>query len=476
MDPGLKILTSAENRHCDNLTIRNEGMNAHDLMDRATLRIFRYIQDKLPADKPITFFCGPGNNGADGLCIASLFASKGYTVETKVCLLSKAPSPALEFRLKLYSTQQKLNIQVIKDLKDLTILDHSFFVDALFGTGLSQPLQGEWESLIHFINHQNQMVVSIDMPSGLTDEPCGMKTPFVNAQKVIAIQCPKPSLLYPENEIDFEIVDCGIDTDSIDTNKYFLDAHLPNVQQHMKMLLPIRPRHSHKGTFGHTILIGGNHGMHGAISMAAKACYEAGSGLTTVLSPETAIPYLSAYPEIMHISHALDAVAIEKLPKNKFRSVAIGPGLGVTSVSTALLSAALNHFSSPMILDADALNILAQQPALMKRLPAGTLITPHPGEFERLFGRTENGRQKEFLALQHSKKLGIYILAKNTYSFLACPDGKIFYNGTGNPGMARGGSGDKLTGMIAGLYAQNQNMRDAALAGMYFSGIGKPII
>lgn len=476
MDPGLKILSSAENKHCDILTIRMEGMNAHDLMDRATLRIFHYIQDIFPTDKPITFFCGPGNNGADGLCIASLFAAKGYPVETKVCLLGKAPSSALQFRLKLYSARQKLNIQVIQDLKDLTILDDTPFVDALFGTGLTQPLQGEWEKLVYFINQQKRMVVSIDMPSGLPDEPGKTKIPFVNAQKVIAIQCPKPSLLYAENELDFETVDCGINTESIDTKRYFLDAHHLNVQQQMKQLLPLRPRHSHKGSYGHTLLIGGNNGMHGAISMAAKACYEAGSGLTTVLSPETAIPYLSAHPEIMHITQALDAVAIEKLPKNKFRSVAIGPGLGVTSDATALLTAALKHFPFPLILDADALNIMAQHPALMKTLPAGTLITPHPGEFARLFGSTENGRQKEILALEHSHTLGIYILAKNTYSFLACPDGKIFYNGTGNSSMARGGSGDKLTGMIAGLYAQHQNMRDAALAGMYFSGIGKPII
>lgn len=476
MDPGLKILTSAENKHCDNLTMIQEGMNAHDLMDRATYRIFRHIQDRFTTDKPITFFCGPGNNGADGLCIALLFASKGYAVETKICLLGKTPSPALEFRMKLYTAQKQLNIQVIQNLQDLTILDHTPLVDALFGTGLTQPLHDEWETLIHFINRQNRLVFSIDMPSGLTDEPTGIKTPYIHAQKVISIQCPKPSLLYAENEIDFEMVDCGIETDSIDTRRYFLDANHPNVQRQMKTLLPKRPRHSHKGSYGHTLLIGGNHGMHGAISMAANACYEAGSGLTTVLSPEAALPYFSAHPEIMHISHALDAVAIEKLPKNKFRSVAIGPGLGVTSDSTALLTAALSRFTFPLILDADALNIIATHKELMKLLPAGTLLTPHPAEFERLFGISEDGRQKEMMALQHSKEIGIYILAKNTYSFLACPDGKIFYNGTGNPGMARGGSGDKLTGMIAGLLAQHQNMRDAALAGMYFSGMGKPII
>jgi NAD(P)H-hydrate epimerase len=129
-----------------------------------------------------------------------------------------------------------------------------------------------------------------------------------------------------------------------------------------------------------------------------------------------------------------------------------------------------------MILDADALNILAQNKDLMKLIPAGSLLTPHPGEFERLFGATSNGQDKENIALKTSTELGLFILAKNTYSFLSCPDGKVFYNGTGSSGLARGGSGDKLTGMIAGLYAQNQRMRDAALAGMYYSGIGKPII
>lgn len=476
MDPGLKILSSAQNKKCDVITSAQEGMNNHDLMDRATTRIFQYLQHQLSGNIPVTFLCGPGNNGADGLCLALMAAAKGYAVETKICLLGKTPSAELDFRMELYASQRQLNMQVIQKVDELTLQENSVIIDALFGTGLSKPLQDEWELLIHAINMKNRHIISIDMPSGLTDEDNKANSPFILAQKVITIQTAKPPLLYAENQVDFDIVDCGIHTDSLETNRFFLDSKSPMVALQMQKLLPQRPRHSHKGTYGHTLLIGGNHGMHGAIAMAAKSCYEAGSGLTTALTTENSIPYFSGIPEIMLHAQELNAEAFLRLPLNKFQSLAIGPGLGVTAETVDLLKTVLTKHNSPMILDADALNILAQNKDLMKLIPAGSLLTPHPGEFERLFGYTSNGSEKENTALKISSELGLFILAKNTYSFLSCPDGKVFYNGTGSSRLARGGSGDKLTGMIAGLYAQNQRMRDAALAGMYYLGIGKPII
>jgi NAD(P)H-hydrate epimerase len=476
MDPGIKILSSAQNKQCDALTTAEEGMNNHDLMDRATARIFQYLQHQLSGNIPVTFICGPGNNGADGLCLALMSATKGYSVETKICLLGKPPSAELDFRMKLYASQRQLNLQLIQHVDELTLQENSVIIDALFGTGLSTPLQHQWASLIHSINNQNRHIISIDMPSGLTDESNEVNSPYISSKKVIAIQTAKPSLLYAENQVDFDIVDCGIHTDHLVSNRFFLDPKNPMVATQMQELLPQRPRHSHKGTYGHTLLIGGNYGMHGAIAMAAKSCYEAGSGLTTVLTTELSIPYFSGIPEIMLYAQELNAEAVLRLPMAKFQSLAIGPGLGVTAETVDLLKTVLTNHKSPMILDADALNILAQNKDLMKLIPAGSLLTPHPGEFDRLFGATSNGQDKENIALKTSTELGLFILAKNTYSFLSCPDGKVFYNGTGSSGLARGGSGDKLTGMIAGLYAQNQRMRDAALAGIYYSGIGKPII
>ncbi|MBM3920422.1 MAG: NAD(P)H-hydrate dehydratase [Sphingomonadales bacterium] len=476
MDPGLKIITFSESKECDALTIKNEGMRAHDLMDRATLRIFQRLLCLIPNNKSITVLCGPGNNGADGLCLASMLAVKGYDVETKICLLDKTPSASLTFRLSLYSQQQSVNIQITEDAKALVISKNRIIVDALFGTGLQQPLQHKWQALIDTINNSGCEVFSIDMPSGLLDNSDSMNMPFINAKKVLTIQCPKPSLLYPEFKIDFEVLDCGIETETIITNHYFLNYPDSQVKKQMALILPRRPKHSHKGTFGHTLLIGGNSGMHGAIAMAAKSCYESGSGLTTVLSPEGTLPFLSATPEIMHIPHKLNEEAISTLPLDKFKSIALGPGLGNTPETCRLMADALKRFRIPLILDADALNIIASRTELLNIIPEGSLLTPHPAEFERLFGHTKSGKQKEDIAVQKSQELGVYILAKNTYSLLACPDGKVFYNGTGDSKLARGGSGDKLTGIIAGLFAQNQNMRDAALAGMYYSGLGRLVI
>ncbi len=450
-------------------------MHPHDLMDRAVQRIFQHLQTLLTSDTAITIICGPGNNGADGLCLASLLAAKGFRVSTKICLFGKKPGQTLSFRMALYSGQPGIHLDIVHDVQNIVIPKNTVVIDGLFGTGLSNPLQDAWKLLAEKVNASGAEIISIDTPSGLPDEPDNKNITWIKAGKVIAIQTPKPSLLYPEFKIDFSVVDCGIVTDSIDTNRYFLDTN-SQVYEQLKSLLPERPRHSHKGTFGHTLLIGGNIGMHGAISMAARACYDAGSGLTTALSPESAAACLANYPGIMHLSRTLDEKAIEDLPAEKYRSIAIGPGLGNNAETHKLLEAVIKHFHLPLIADADALNILAEKPEMLSQLPKGSLLTPHPAEFNRLFGSTKSGREKEILAVQKSQELGIYILAKDTYSLLACPDGNVFYNGSGNAKLARGGSGDTLTGMIAGLYAQNQNMRDAALAGMYFSGAGKMII
>lgn len=476
MDPGLKIVTSAESKQCDALTKKMEGMHAHDLMDRATQRIFQQLLPLIPNNTPVSIFCGPGDNGADGLCLASMLASRNYPIETQVCLLGKTPSPALAFRMSLYAGQKAVNMQILEHVNDVNIQKNCIIIDALFGTGITRPLQNEWKFLVESINASRCKVISIDTPSGLLDEPSNESTANIEATKVIAIQSPKPSLLYPENKVDFTVVDCGIQTDTINTTRYFLNHPDPRVEAHMQTLLPERRKHSHKGTYGHTLLMGGNKGMHGAIAMAAKSCYEAGSGLTTVLSPASSIPYLSHLPQIMHLQLELDENSVAMLPADKYRSVALGPGLGNTNETRSLVIATLKRFRLPIILDADALNILADNPELTGLIPENSLLTPHPAEFTRLFGQTCNGKDKEELALLKAKEMGIYILAKNTFSFLACPDGKVFYNGTGDSRLARGGSGDSLTGMIAGLFAQNGNMRDAALTGMYFSGLGRKLI
>jgi len=476
MDPGLKILTSAESKKCDALTMQDERMHAHDLMDRATLRIFQRLYNFLAHDKPIIIFCGPGDNGADGLCLASLLVSRGYIVESKICLFGKTPSASLSFRIALYEHQKTVNIQIVQEINEVVIPKNTVVIDALFGTGLKRPLQHEWLTLIENINRSGCEVISIDMPSGLPDEQGNEYFPFVKATKILTLQSPKPALLYPENKIVFEVLDCGISTESVTTNRFYINYPDADVANQIQQLLPKRPKHSHKGTYGHTLLIGGNTGMHGAIAMAAKSCYDAGSGLTTVLSPESATPYLSVIPQIMHIPRSLNIDATTDLPLAKFKSIALGPGLDNTTETCRLVADVLEKFHFPLIMDADALNILAANPDMLKLLPEGSLLTPHPAEFKRLFGPAANGKEQEELALQKSKEYGIYILAKNTYSFLACPDGKVFYNGTGDASLARGGSGDKLTGMIAGLFAQNQNMRDAALAGMYYAGVGKSVI
>ena len=470
MDPGLKILTAKESQYCDQQTALLESMNEHDLMERAAIRLFQHICKQNEGNAPLHIICGPGNNGGDGLCIAALAAATGLRTRVSLCCFGKQMSPAMQFRLKQHKDFQPLQIIEINNPDELNIQQDEIIIDAMFGTGLNSALQQPWDGLVAKINEAKVAVYSIDMPSGLFDNQPQSAAPYVNARLTLTVQAPKPTFFHPENNIVFEVVDCGINTDAITSSRYYLDPEYPPVIHQLKQLLPARPKHSHKGSFGHTLIIGGNYGMHGAAAIAAKACYDAGSGLTTVIAPSEATAHLSQLPGIMHKASALNKDAADLIQPDKYNSLAIGPGLGQTPETTALLTAILYKWQHPMVIDADALNIISKNLHLLEMVPAGSILTPHPKECERLFGPFNNSKEREFRLLQIAKKYNIYILAKDTYSLLACPEGNAFYNGTGSPKLARGGSGDKLTGMIAGLYAQSGVPRNAALAGMYFAG------
>ncbi len=465
----MKILTSQQMRTCDELTIKQEKMHSRDLMMRASEKLFQAITGYCGKSASFHAVCGPGNNGGDGLCVAYLMASRGINVRASIILNGKKPSEDLQFYLNMFSPCPGLKIQELPN-KDLTLNPDEILIDALFGTGLSTELGEPWKQLIEKLNHSGCRIISIDMPSGLTENGNIDSETVIRAEKVFTIQAPKPSLLYFENKTDFKVVDCGIETKSISCSHYYLDPDSTLVNWQLEQLIPARAKHSHKGNYGHALLIGGNKGMSGAISLAAKGCVDMGCGLTTVLSPAISAFAVANVSKAMHIPAELHENTLADLELKKYNAISIGPGMGNTDDTHRFLSGLLDIYTAPLIIDADALNIISQDQTLFKKIPKGSLLTPHPGELTRLLGKIMSGKERENQLLEISQQAGIFILAKDTYSMLACPDGKIFYNGTGGPHMAQGGSGDRLLGIITGLFARTNNMRSAALAGMYLAG------
>lgn len=472
MDPGLKVLNAAEMRKCDRHTMQTEPVSPADLMERASWRLFDAISKELDKRDRIHVVSGPGNNGGDGVCLARYFRSFGYQVRLTVLLFGKDPSEEMARQLQIAATGHFLIPEIAQKPDDLKISSDEVLIDAIFGTGLQTTPEGPWAAAIAKLNNSGSRILSVDMPSGLPDSQSKGVGCAVSADRVYTIQCPKPSLLFPENRIDFETVDAGIDLSEGSPAALYLDPNSQVVRRQIAEWLPHRPKHSHKGHYGHSLLIGGNSGMHGAIALAARACYQSGSGLTTVWSPAETAPWMATLPGVMYHAAPLEPYALPDGFPGKFSAVGIGPGMGTSHAVHDLLDMVLRTAQKPLILDADALNVMAAHPLLLKMVPAGSLLTPHPGELQRLFGDLGQGPAFVSALAEKAKETGLFILAKNTYSLLACPDGTLFYNGTGSPNLARGGSGDTLTGMLTGLYAQTGDMRRAAVCGMYYFGKG----
>lgn len=472
MDPGLKVLNSAEMRKCDLHTIQTEPVSPADLMERASWRLFKAICKDISQTDLIHVIAGPGNNGGDGVCLARYLKSFGYTVRLSLLLFGKEPSDDLARQLRISETNGFLTPEILQSTGDLDIRKEEILIDAIFGTGLQSTPEGPWAASIDRMNNSGCKILSIDLPSGLPDTNPKGSGIVINAHRVYTIQCPKPAMLYPENRIEFLTVDAGIDVSAGQPVARYLDPDNLRVRQQVESWLPARPKHSHKGQYGHSLLIGGNTGMHGAICLAAKACYRSGSGLTSVWAPVEAAAWIAGLPGVMFHAAPLEPYALPDGFPDKFDAIGIGPGLGTSHAAHDLLDMVLRTARKPLIIDADALNIIAAHPALFNIVPPGSLLTPHPGEFRRLFGDVGEGPAFVSALAEKSKQTGLFILAKNTFSLLACPDGSLFYNGTGNPMLARGGSGDTLTGMITGLFAQTGDMRSAAVCGMYYCGLG----
>jgi ADP-dependent NAD(P)H-hydrate dehydratase / NAD(P)H-hydrate epimerase len=464
----MKIFSAAQMRSWGAYTIQHEPVTPIDLMHRAVDAMFDWFSAQFPdPQQPVVVVAGTGNNGGDGLGLAAKFHHAFYDTKVLLCPFSGKFSPEFEKQKALLPA----DIPVDTFHPDIQIPADALVIDAMFGTGLDRPLTEPWAAVIQWINALPNEVVAIDMPSGLpADVP--LAGPCVQADYTVTIQAPKRALLFPENYPyagEWTGVRIGLLPEwsvQQETPFHFITP------QDLEPLRKSRSKFAHKGNFGHALLVAGSFGKVGAALLSARACLRAGAGLLTVHAPLCAHDILQAgVPEAMYLAdEKLDIWS--KVPETgAYAAVGVGPGIGTAPETEAALYTLLEHFHRPMVLDADALNILALHPKWWRHIPQNSILTPHPKEFERLFGPSANDFERNQLQRQKAEELGVFIVLKGAHSAIATPDGQCWFNSSGNPGMATGGSGDVLTGILTGLLAQGYAPLHAALLGVYLHGL-----
>jgi len=480
----MKILSAEEIRLWDQYTMLHEPVSSINLMERAAAKCADWLEESRFTENNFVIFCGKGNNGGDGLALARLLAVKKYQVT--VCILELGQKGTDDFHTNLERLQKKyssqFNLKLIKSTEDFPPFQRNdIIVDALFGSGLNRSLEGVTAKLVEHINDSGLTIVSIDIPSGLFTDRSSKGNTIVNATHTLSFQCYKPAFLFPENEEavgQVHILDIGLHPGF---NSEFHGQYELVDDELVHSIYKPRNRFSHKGHFGHALLVAGSYGKIGAAVLSARACLRSGTGLLTCHIPQCAYDILqSTVPEAMAQTDR-NALFNTKITDDitHYDAIGIGPGLGTTIETKMLLRDIFDRYRSPMVLDADALNILAAQKDLLDMVPSGSILTPHPKEFERLFGESSNDFERVLLAMQKARELDCIIVLKGHHTFIATTDGKArpdnitgpaFFNTTGNAGMATAGSGDVLTGILTGLVSQGYSSVEAAILGVYLHG------
>jgi len=463
------LLTASQMHDADFYTIQHQKISSTNLMENAARAFVKvFLKEVLNKKLKISIFCGQGNNGGDGLAIARLLAKENYKNLT-VYLINFPDKHSDDYTHNLKKLQQtKIPIIAITKLDELKNVTHNVIIDAVLGSGLNKPLQGNYLGLAQLMNNLNAKIIAVDVPTGFNTE-CEIQTDYngVKADLVICFQLPKINFFFPESAkalARFKVVKIGLDEGFIAKQTSFWKLTTKN---DIKKIIKPRANFTHKGTYGHALIVAGNENTMGAALLAASACLHSGTGLTTVCLPQSGLIALNtSLPEVMALPRHenLDVKTFEK-----FSVIAIGPGLGVEPENENLLKKLIN-LQKPMVIDADGLTILSNNKDLLSKLPANTILTPHLKEFDRLFGEHENWWQRIETAREKAQKLSIIIILKNQYTFICLPNGDIFINPKGNAAMASGGMGDVLTGTLTSVLAQSYTAKEAAILGVYLHG------
>lgn len=455
-------MTILQTQKGDLFTIENEPISSLDLMERASIALVRLLRQKLNKSDKIAVLCGSGNNGGDALAVARLLLEVDYQVDVYAC--SNKGNRSTDNQRNL----EQLNHIITLDKKQL-FNDYDVLIDGLFGSGLTRPLSGYYAEIVEGVNESSCKVYSIDIPSGMFGDKVTRDVPVISSDWLITLQRPKLSFFFPESKDyikNWDVVDIWLNASylhKVDSNYYILDSKISRI-------LRGRERFSHKGTYGHAALFSGSFGRMGAAVLCSRACVRSGVGLLTVYIPACGYNIMqTSVPEAMVFTMG-DRHLNDTLELKNYTVVGVGPGIGVTQETTFMLKELITRSSVPMVLDADALNILSKNKEYLKLLPEGSILTPHPKEFERLVGKCADSLERIEKQISLSSRYNCIVVYKDAYTTISSPSGNVYFNTTGNPGMATGGSGDVLTGIITGLIAQGYNALEAALLGVYAHG------
>ena len=465
------ILSSKEISLADKATIKNKEISSVDLMEHAATACFQWLHSRLQGENiKIHIFCGIGNNGGDGLVMARHLYLNGYNVTCYIVNFSDKRSS--EF-LTNYNRLKELGkwpvvINNANEIPEIAFED--IVIDAIFGNGLTREPQGFTKELIHYINSTKVFTLAIDIPSGLfSDKSVSDKNTVLKAEHILTFQTPKLAFLLPENQEfvnTWEVIDIGLDEN-------FITSLEPKVHYSTKTaVLPIykhRNKWAHKGSYGHALIVGGSFGKIGAPTLAAKAALKIGSGLVSAYVPKCGYTILQiAVPEVM-VEVDDDTALTYFNVKTNASVIGIGPGMGTTEKTAVGFEKFIKENKLPLVIDADGINLLAKNNAIISELPHKTILTPHPKELERLIGSWKNDYDKLQKSIEFSDKNEVIIVLKGAHTVII--DGQsMYFNSTGNPALATAGSGDVLTGLITGLIAQHYDPLQAAIFGVYLHG------
>ncbi|HOP57947.1 MAG TPA: NAD(P)H-hydrate dehydratase [Bacteroidales bacterium] len=475
----MKIFRSSEVKKIDEYTVINEPVRPEDLMERAASKLFDWYANRFPVTIPVYLFTGPGNNGGDGLTLARIMSNNSYKPKVFYVDIGGTTSAVWKNKKERLINETHVPFNVINGIHDFPqIKEGEVIIDAIFGSGLTRPVEGLAGEVVRKINHTGATVISVDIPSGLFGEDNSLSNPenIIKADYTLSFQFPKLSFMFPENEKytgEWAVLPIGLHQDVInrmDTPWIFIDKDivLPFIKR--------RNKFDHKGNFGHALLTGGSYGKTGAIALGAKAALRTGAGLLSCHIPSSGNIILQTYiPEAMVINDRSDRIITEKIVTDKYNALGIGPGMGTEPETQEVLHEMIKQSEKKIVIDADGLNILSMNRKWLDELPYETVLTPHPKEFERLTGNAADGYARLMKQMEFAHKYRCIVVLKGAYTSVADTDGKVWFNSSGNPGMATAGSGDVLTGMILSLLAQGYNALAAAITGVFIHGLAGDI-
>lgn len=473
----MKIFTSTQIHELDRYTIEHEPIKSIDLMERAGKAITHAITEEWTTHTPVVVFAGPGNNGGDALAVARLLINEGYKVKTYLFNITNHLSDDC-----VLNRQRLLDGKHAKDLIEVTakfdppeLTADMLVVDGLFGSGLNKPLAGGFASLVKYINQSPAKVVSIDVPSGLMseDNTYNVRANIIHAYLTLTLHERKLSFLFGDAQQfigKLKVLDIRLSPEYI--QKTEAQYHVLEENDIRSRLLH-RDDFAHKGKMGNALIVAGSYGMAGAAVLATRACLRSGVGKVTAITPKKNYDIMQiAVPEaVLQMDHEETAFT-EAVDTDGFDALGIGPGLGRQETTAIAMIAQIRRAQCPIVADADALNILASHRAWMQQLPKGIIMTPHPKELDRLTGSPANADYERLhRTCELAKSLQAYIILKGHNSALCLPNGNVFFNPTGNSGMATAGSGDVLTGIITTLLARGYHQQNACIVGMYLHGL-----